>query len=70
MKIEVQLRELRLHGMCSSWQALLETRRHHELNLAEGLELLLQAEQQQRSDSVLNVYRRTHRSATKLPSKN
>jgi DNA replication protein DnaC len=50
MKIEAQLRELRLHGMCSSWQALLETRRHHELNLAEGLELLLQAEQQQRSD--------------------
>lgn len=50
MKIEAQLRELRLHGMCSSWQALMEIRRHHELNLAEGLELLLQAEQQQRSD--------------------
>jgi DNA replication protein DnaC len=48
-KIETQLKELRLHGMSSSWQALLETRRHHELSLSEGLELLLQAEQQQRT---------------------
>lgn len=49
MQIETQLKELRLHGMCRSWQALLETRRHHELTLAEGLELLLQAEQEQRT---------------------
>ena len=49
MQIETQLKELRLHGMCRSWQVLLETRRHHELNLSEGLELLLQAEQEQRS---------------------
>jgi len=48
-KIEAQLKELRLHGMSNSWQALLETRRHHELNLTEGLELLLQAEQHQRT---------------------
>jgi len=43
MKIETKPRELRLHGMCRSWLALLEMRRHHELNLADGLELLLQA---------------------------
>ncbi|TQM48520.1 DNA replication protein DnaC [Arcticibacter tournemirensis] len=49
MQIETQLKELRLHGMCRSWQVLLETRRHHELNLSEGLQLLLQAEQEQRS---------------------
>ena len=36
--------------MSRSWQALLETRRSHELTLSEGLELLLQAEQQDRSD--------------------
>lgn len=49
MQIDTQLKELRLHGMYRSWQAMLETRRHHELNLAEGLELLLQAEQDQRT---------------------
>lgn len=49
MKIETKPRELRLHGMCRSWLALLEMRRHHELNLADGLELLLQAEQEQRT---------------------
>lgn len=48
--IETQLNRLRLYGMSRSWQALLETRRSHELSLSEGLELLLQAEQQDRSD--------------------
>lgn len=36
--------------MSRSWQALLETRRSHELSLSEGLELLLQAEEQERAD--------------------
>ncbi len=49
MQIETQLKELRLHGMCRSWQAMLETRRHHELSFTEGLELLVQAEQEQRT---------------------
>lgn len=48
MKIESQFTSLRLHGMNRSWQALLETRRHLELPLSDGLELLLQAEQQER----------------------
>jgi len=51
MQIETQLIHLRLHGMSRTWQALLETRREHELSLVEGLELLLQAEQQERSNS-------------------
>jgi hypothetical protein len=50
MQIESQLSRLRLHGMSRSWQALLETRKSHELTLSEGLELLLQAEEQERAD--------------------
>ena len=50
MQIESQLSRLRLHGMSRSWQALLETRKSHELTLSEGLELLLQAEEQDRTD--------------------
>lgn len=49
-QVETQLNHLRLHGMSRSWQALLETRRHHELSLSEGLELLLQAEEQERKN--------------------
>lgn len=50
MQIESQLNHLRLHGMSRSWQALLETRQHQDLSLSEGLELLLQAEQQERGN--------------------
>jgi len=46
--IENQLTELRLHGVKSSWKALTETKRMNELSLPEGLELLLQAEIQDR----------------------
>ena len=49
-QIESQLIHLRLHGMSRSWQALMETRKHHELSLTEGLELLLQAEEQDRDN--------------------
>ena len=50
MQIETQLGQLRLHGMNRSWKALLETRRHSELSLEEGLEILLQAEIQDRDN--------------------
>jgi DNA replication protein DnaC len=50
MQIESQLTRLRLHGMSRSWQALLETRKSHELSLSEGLALLLQAEEEDRAD--------------------
>jgi len=49
MNIETQLRQLRLHGMSRSWVALMETRKHHELSFAEGMEVLLQAEEDDRS---------------------
>jgi DNA replication protein DnaC len=50
MQIESQLSRLRLNGMGRSWQALLETRKQNELTLSEGLELLLQAEEQERNN--------------------
>lgn len=59
-QIETQLNHLRLHGMGRSWQALLETRRHHELTLSEGLELLLQAEEQERKNKRFD---RLHKNA-------
>jgi DNA replication protein DnaC len=49
MNIETQLRQLRLHGMSRSWTALMETRKRHELSFAEGMEVLLQAEEDDRS---------------------
>jgi DNA replication protein DnaC len=50
MQIETQFGQLRLHGMNRSWKALLETRRHSELSFEEGLEILLQAEIQDRDN--------------------
>ena len=50
MKIETQMNQLRLYGMSSNWQALLETKRQHELTLTEGLEILLQAEIQDKEN--------------------
>jgi len=44
MQIETQMGHLRLHGMSRNWQAMLETHRHTELSLEEGLEILLQSE--------------------------
>lgn len=50
MQIETHFGQLRLHGMNRSWKALLETRRQSELSLQEGLEILLQAEMQEREN--------------------
>ena len=47
--IENQLSQLRLRGMYSSWKAMVETRQHHELSFGEGLEVLLQAETEDRT---------------------
>jgi len=51
MQIESQLNHLRLKGMSRSWQALMETRRTHELSLSDGLRLLLQAEEDERTNN-------------------
>ena len=49
--IELKLKHLRLKGMANSWQAMTETRRIHELSFSEGLELLLQSEEEDRQNS-------------------
>lgn len=47
-QIESQLQSLRLHGMYKTFTALKETRQLGQLALNEGLELLLQAETEER----------------------
>ena len=47
--IENQLTQLRLRGMHDSWKAMVETRQHHQLSFGEGLEVLLQAESEDRT---------------------
>lgn len=47
-QLESQMSKLKLHGMIKTWAALQETRKLHELSLLDGLELLLQAEEQER----------------------
>lgn len=49
-QIETQMNKLRLLGMAKTWVALQETRKLHELSLSEGMELLLQAEEQERDN--------------------
>ncbi len=47
-QIETNFSLLRLSGMSRRWQALQETRKTYELTLIEGLEILLQAEREER----------------------
>ncbi len=49
-QITTQLSQLRLSGMGRIWQTLLETKKVNGLSLAEGLEILLQAEQEERQN--------------------
>lgn len=49
--IKSKLLSLRLSGMAQQWQTLEETRRTGELSLSEGMELLLQAENDKRQES-------------------
>jgi DNA replication protein DnaC len=48
--IETQMSSLRLQGMLKTWTALKETRKLNELSLPEGMELLLQAEDEARTN--------------------
>ena len=61
MQIETQLNELRLRGMSQNWKTMLETRRLGELSLAEGLEILLQAEIQDRQNKRFERLQKTAR---------
>jgi DNA replication protein DnaC len=47
-QIETQMNRLRLHGMAKSWEAIHESRQLSNLSLCDGMELLLQAEEQER----------------------
>ncbi len=49
-QIESQMKQLRLHGMVKSWEALQESRQLHNLSLQEGMEILLQSEEQERNN--------------------
>lgn len=57
--IEDRMKQMRLHGMSSRWDALMETRQHHDLSLTEGLEILLQAEAEDRADRRFERLRRS-----------
>ena len=48
MDIITQFNSLRLFGMGKAWQSILETRQHLEISLSEGLEILLQSEEEDR----------------------
>ncbi|ALO13758.1 transposase/IS protein [Salinivirga cyanobacteriivorans] len=50
-EIKSKFTQLRLHGMQQTWQAMTETRKHHDLSLSEGLEMLLQGEEQYRTNN-------------------
>lgn len=49
-QIETQMTRLRLQGMAQSWKIMMETRRVQELSFTDGLELLLQGEEEQRTN--------------------
>jgi len=48
-QIESQMSQLRLHGMLKSWNALNESRKLQGLSLQDGMELLLQSEEEERN---------------------
>lgn len=56
--LEYQMKTLRLAGMVKCWRTMVETRSHHELSLADGLDLLLQAEEQQRNNNRFDRLRK------------
>lgn len=61
MDIQEQLSKLHLHGMNRAWQSLLETKKHHELSFSEGLELLLQAEEEEKTNRRFERLRKNAR---------
>ena len=53
-QIELKLRQMRLAGMARGWQALNETRQVFELSFGEGLEILIQREEEERKNNRFN----------------
>jgi len=50
-QIETKLSQLRLKGMLRTWEAMAETRRIQELSFSDGMEMLLQAEEDERRNT-------------------
>jgi DNA replication protein DnaC len=50
-QIDLKLRQMRLAGMAHGWQTLIETKQVFELSLSEGLEILLQREEEERKNN-------------------
>ena len=50
-QIQEKLSQLRLKGMLRTWDALAETRRIQELSFTDGMEMLLQAEEDARRNA-------------------
>ena len=50
-EIANEFKSLRMPGMAQCWSSLLETRKIDELSFYEGLQLLLQAEKNQRKEN-------------------
>lgn len=50
-QIQEKLSQLRLKGMLRTWDALSETRRIQELSFADGMEMLLQSEEDERRNA-------------------
>ncbi len=50
-QIQTKLTQLRLKGMLRTWEALAETRSIQELSFTDGIEMLLQAEEDERRNS-------------------
>lgn len=60
-QLEEQMTSMKLHGMSRNWIALKETRQHLDLSLSEGLEVLLQAEMQDRENKRFERLRKNAR---------
>jgi DNA replication protein DnaC len=58
-QVQQQLSKLRLHGMSLRWQALIDTRKIHDLSFADGLQLLLQSEADERDNNRFSRLRKT-----------
>lgn len=61
MQINSLLTSLKLYGMERSWQGLKETKQHHELSLSDGLQLMLQAEEDDRRNKRFERLRKNAR---------
>jgi DNA replication protein DnaC len=53
-QIDLKLRQMRLTGMARGWQALNETKQVFDLSFSEGLEILLQREEEERKNNRFN----------------